>query len=113
MLKGMESYAATLDPEMRAMVDKCETREELFALAKREGWELPDEALDWVYGGCGGSSYTTVVDYYWRCKIHKTAVMLKTVGHDGWPNVYYCNQCLTTKDEDELEWYRDEQKVKK
>ena len=111
MVKGVERYLDSLDPATRALVSGCETVEEIFGVARREGLELPEEALDTVYGGC--SSYTYKYDSYYKCKTDDSRCQLKTVGHDGWPDVYYCPTCLTTKDVSEVKWHTDKQKVAK
>ena len=40
-----------VSPELRAKAEACETPEEVFKLAKEEGIDLPDEALDSIAGG--------------------------------------------------------------
>ena len=82
-------------------------------LARTEGLELPDEALDTIYGGC--TSYTLKVDDYDRCVTCKTRVQLRSVGHDGFPDVYYCPTCFTSKSKElqEVEHYHHEEQVKK
>lgn len=42
-----------LSPELRAKAEKCETPEELLALAKEEGVELSEDDLEAVSGGWG------------------------------------------------------------
>ena len=111
MVKGIERYMETMDPKTRSMVAKCDTVEEVFGVVRSEGLELPEEALDTVYGGC--SSYTYEIDSYDRCKTDNTRVQLKSVGHDGWPDVYYCPTCLTTKDSSEVQPWTDRIKKKK
>ena len=110
-MQGIERYISTLDPKMQKRIMACENTEEAFMLARAEGLELPEEALDAVYGGC--SSYTYKVDDYYRCNMDKTQVQLKTVGHDGFPDIYYCSTCLTTKDPTEVHHYYNKYKTKK
>mgnify|MGYP006988902640 CR=1 FL=1 len=109
-MKGIERYIKTLDPVMQEKMRSCKTPEAAFLLAREEGIELPDEALDAVYGGC--SSYTYKTDDYYRCNICNTKVNLMSVGHDGFPSVYYCGNCLTTKDPDEVNHYYNRYKTK-
>ncbi len=113
MTKNIERYIASLQPAMQDRMRSCETTEEMMSLARNEGLELPDEALDTIYGGC--TSYTHKVDDYDRCVECKTRVSLRSVGHDGFPNVYYCPTCFTTKSyaQKEVEHYHHSYDVKK
>lgn len=111
-MQGIEKYIQTLSEDMKAKFMACEDVESAFKLAREEGLELPDEALDAVYGGC--TSYTYVWDNYNLCKTCGTGrCQLKSVGHDGFPDVYYCPVCMTTKDHDEVTPKSDRNKVKK
>ena len=112
-MKYIDQYLRGVDPDTAELIRACETREDILRVAREHSLELPDEALDAIYGGCGTASYTYVVDDYMRCIICKTQVQLKTVGHDGFPNVYYCNVCLLTKDPSEIEHYHNTRKVPK
>ena len=47
-----------LNPEMREKVDACKTPEELMALAKAEGMEIPEEQLERIAGGWGDKART-------------------------------------------------------
>ena len=49
-----------LSPELRSKVRACKTNEEILALAKEEGYELSDEALEAV---AGGGDWTDCNDY--------------------------------------------------
>ncbi len=40
-----------LSEELRAKVKTCQTPEEMFAIAKEEGYELSDEQLNSIAGG--------------------------------------------------------------
>ena len=40
-----------LSPELQSKVRACKTPEEILALAKEEGYELTDEALEAIAGG--------------------------------------------------------------
>jgi len=42
-----------LTPELKAKAEKCETLEELLALAKAEGYELTDDEVESISGGDG------------------------------------------------------------
>lgn len=107
-----ERYISTLEPAMQEKFRDCESVEDMLTVAKNEGLELPDEALDAVYGGCG-TSYTYQIDDYDRCKVCMSRVQLRSVGHHGFPNVYYCPTCFTSKDPDEIEPYYNKRKVVK
>lgn len=111
-MKGTERYLQGLNDEIRAKVLSCETTEDMLKVAREEGLELPDEALYAVYGGCG-TSYTYEVDDWYNCNTCKNKVQLKSVGHDGFPNVYYCPTCLVTRDGTEIKRYYNRRKVKK
>ena len=41
----------SLSPDLQSKVRACKTPEEILALAKEEGYELSDEALEAVAGG--------------------------------------------------------------
>ncbi len=113
MTKNIERYIASLQPAMQDRMRSCSSTEEIMRLARTEGLELPDEALDTIYGGC--TSYTLKVDDYDRCVTCKTRVQLRSVGHDGFPDVYYCPTCFTSKSKElqEVEHYHHEETVKK
>ena len=110
-MKGTERYLRGLNEDIRARMEACDTTEGMMRIAREEGLELPDEALDAVYGGC--TSYTYEVDDYFQCKTCLTKVQLKSVGHDGFPNVYYCPTCLVTRDGTEIKHYYNRRKVEK
>lgn len=99
-MKEMKRYIQGLAPELQERLMACEDTEAAFRLAREEGLELPEEALDAVYGGC--TSYTYVRDDYYKCNTCKSRVQLKSVGHDGFPNVYYCGTCFTTRGSNEV-----------
>ena len=50
-----ESILSTLTEEQKKKVEAAQTPEELLALAKEEGYELPADMLDAVNGGWCGS----------------------------------------------------------
>ena len=100
-MKQMERYIKTLTPELQEKMRGANTVEDVFRIARQENMELPEEALDSIYGGCG-TSYTWKYEEYYKCRICDSKVSLKSVGHDGFPDVYYCPNCLTTKDETEV-----------
>ena len=50
----IKSILDNLTDEQKEKAKKCKTMDELVAFAGQEGLELPDEALDYVNGGCGG-----------------------------------------------------------
>ena len=109
---NIERYIKGLDPKLQERMRACENAEEILTIVKEEGLELPDEALDTVYGGCG-TSYTYQVDDYWRCVACKNRIGLRSVGHDGFPDVYWCQYCFTTKTPGEIEHYYNKRKVVK
>ena len=111
-MKEMKSYIKTLAPEMQERMMACESMEEIAKLARTEGLELPDEALYGVYGGCG-KSYTYQIDDYMQCKTCSQRVQLRSVGHDGFPDVYACPTCFTTKAPSEVQRYYNKRKVPK
>ncbi|MBO7674754.1 MAG: Nif11-like leader peptide family natural product precursor [Atopobiaceae bacterium] len=45
-----------ISPELRAKAKECKSTEELLELARQEGYELSDEALENVSGGWGDDS---------------------------------------------------------
>ena len=49
-----------LNPAVKAKLRGCETPEELFALAREEGYELSDSELEGITGGWGDCG-----DYVW------------------------------------------------
>ena len=51
--EALKGVWASLTDTQREKVKSCKTAEELMNLARQEGIELPDEALDAVSGGCG------------------------------------------------------------
>ena len=56
-----------LSPELKEQARMCRTPEELFELAKEEGMEIPDEALDGIAGGwCS--------EHEWGCPADKCGV---------------------------------------
>ena len=107
---NIERYIATLEPALQEKFRACDSAEDMLNVAKKEGLELPDEALDTVYGGCG-TSYTYEIDDYDICKVCSSRVTLRSVGHNGFPNVYYCPTCFTSKDPDEIKPYYNRRKV--
>ena len=111
-MKNRERYINSLEPDMQERMRACESVEDMFILAKTEGLELPDEALDAVYGGCG-TSYTYQVDDFEKCNTCDSRVTLRSVGHDGFPNVYYCPTCFTSKDPSEIHHYHHTNKIRK
>ena len=100
-MKEMKDYISHLSKDMQEKFLACATTEDAFRLAREEGLELTDEALDAVYGGCDTYTYVTV--YFNKCKRCGTKVQRMSLGHDGFPSVYYCPTCVTTKDPDEVQ----------
>ena len=109
-----EKYIQSLAPEMQERMRACDTVEDMLMIARQEGLELPDEALDAVYGGgCGGASYTYKDEAYKACSTCNSRVNLRSVGHQNFPNVYFCPLCYTTKDPTEVWDYSGRVKVLK
>mgnify|MGYP002626667600 CR=1 FL=1 len=52
--RGMKVKFEDLSIELQEKAKACNTSEEILALAKEEGYELPDEGLDAVSGGVRG-----------------------------------------------------------
>ena len=109
---NIERYLKGLNEDIKDELRACDNVEELLSVAQERGLELPDEALDAVYGGCG-TSYTYQIDDYQRCKTCYNRVALRSAGHDGFPDVYFCQFCFTTKTPGEIERYYNRRKVVK
>ena len=66
---GIENFIKSLSPELQAKARACKSNAELAQFAAENDLEIPTDALEFVSGGCGGSSKK---------------------------NVEVCNECCTT-----------------
>ena len=78
-----------ISPELIEKAEACQTTEELFALAKSEGTELPDEVLEQIAGGDAWGEIRLLWSSCQYCGSDNLEFVEKTNGI----RVYQCKSC--------------------
>lgn len=89
----MEEFIMNLSPELQEKARKCESLEELLALAKEEKVELPPAALEAIAGGNSIDTQRCGKPKCPQCGSKKSHVISVSNREMGWIYRYKCGAC--------------------
>lgn len=85
---NIDDYIKDLSPELQEKARACKSREEIMALAAEEDFELTQDILENVSGGCSTkkTAYCRIHNIECQPKYNNSSPAMGSV-------MYYCNLC--------------------